>query len=279
MSPNEAEQAAMARFKRERELAHAPVRLEIERRVCGSDYGGTSWTTVDEAHRVAELLRLGPGKLLLDIGAGSGWPGLYLARLAGCDVVLTDIPFYGIRAAAARAAADGLAGACRVAVADGAALPFDSGRFDAVSHSDVLCCLAPKLAALESCRRVARTGARTAFTVISIPPGLSSADHGRAVAASPPFTDTREEYPAMLTRTCWEITDHIDLTPEFLASSRRMLEEEESRADELVELHGVDDFAARLSRRRSRVGILEDGLLRRQLFAATASRDDRWTAP
>ena len=53
MSPNEDEKAAMARFKREREFAHAPVRLEIERRVCGSDYGGTSWTTVDEAVRVA----------------------------------------------------------------------------------------------------------------------------------------------------------------------------------------------------------------------------------
>ena len=121
MSPTGDQQTAMERFMRERELAHAPVRLEIERRVCGSDYGGTSWTTVDEASRVAELLRLGPGNLLLDIGAGSGWPGLYLAGATGCDVVLTDIPFFGLRAAAARAEADGLADACRVAVADGAA--------------------------------------------------------------------------------------------------------------------------------------------------------------
>ena len=271
MSPNGDQQAANARFLRERELAHAPVRLEIERRVCGSDYGGTSWTTVDEARRVAGLLRLGPGKLLLDIGAGSGWPGLYLARTTGCDVVLTDIPFHGLVEAAARAEADGMAGACRVAVADGAALPFASGRFDAVSHSDVLCCLAPKRAALESCRRVARAGARTAFTVISIPPGLSSADHDRAVAASPPFTDTTEQYPAMLEATGWEITDHVDLTEEFLASSRRMLEEEEAHSDELADLHGADDFAARLTRRRSRVAILERGLLRRELFAATAA--------
>ncbi len=207
------------------------------------------------------------------------WPGLYLAGATGCDVVLTDIPFFGLRAAAARAEADGLADACRVAVADGAALPFESGRFDAVSHSDVLCCLAPKLAALESCRRVARTGARTAFTVISIPPGLSLADHGRAVAASPSFTDTQEEYPTMLARTGWEITDHIDLTAEFLALSRRMLEEEESRADELGKLHGADDFAARLIRRRSRVGILENGLLRRELFAATAAHFDHIDSP
>lgn len=266
---------------RERELAHAPVRLEIERRVCGGDYGATSWTTVGEARRVAGLLRLGPGKLLLDIGAGSGWPGLYLAATTGCDVVLTNIPFYGLRAALARAAADDLSGTCRVAVADGAALPFTSGGFDAVSHSDVLCCLRPKLAALESSRRVARTGATTVFTVISISPGLASADHERAVAAAPPFTDTREEYPAMLDRTGWEITDRIDLTTEFLETSRRMLAEEEAHAGELGELHGADEFAARLARRRSRVGILEDGLLRRELFAATAApiAENRKTPP
>ena len=50
-----------------------------------------------------------------------------------------------------------------------------------------------------------------------------------------------------------------------------MLAEEEAHADELGELHGADDFAARLTRRRSRVGILEQGLLRRELFAATAT--------
>ncbi len=86
-----------------------------------------------------------------------------------------------------------------------------------------------------------RTGGRTVFTVISIPPGLSSADHERAVATSPPFTEADEEYPAMLERTGWEITDHIDLSTEFIGSTRRMLEEEEAHADELRALHGEAD--------------------------------------
>lgn len=265
------DQPPMERFKRERALAHAPVRLEIERRVCGSDYGGTSWTTMAEAGRVAELMDLGPGKRLLDIGAGSGWPGLHLAKATGCDVVLTDIPFFGLQAAAERAAADGLAGACRLAVADGAALPFAGGSFDAVSHSDVLCCLEPKRAVLESSRRVMRPGGRTAFTVISIPPGISFADREEVVASAPPFTRTDDEYPAMLRAAGWEITDHVDLTGEFTESARCMLQEEEAHADELGELHGADDFAARLKRRRARVELLERGLLRRELFAATSS--------
>ena len=50
-----------------------------------------------------------------------------------------------------------------------------------------------------------------------------------------------------------------------------MQEQEEPHADALGELHGEDEFAARLTRRRSRISILEQGLLRRELFAATAA--------
>ncbi len=137
MPPNADQPAAMKRFMRQRELAHAPLRLKIERRVCVGDYGATSWTTRDGAGRVAELLRLGPGKLLLDIGAGAGWPRLHFAATTGCAVVLTDIPFYGLQAAVQQAEADGLRDAVWVAAADGAALPFTGGCFDPVNHSDV----------------------------------------------------------------------------------------------------------------------------------------------
>ena len=34
---------------------------------------------------------------LLDLGAGRGWPGLYLAVRTGCQVVLSDVPLEGLR--------------------------------------------------------------------------------------------------------------------------------------------------------------------------------------
>jgi hypothetical protein len=37
-------------------------------------------------------LGLGPGRRLLDVGAGYGWPGRYLARETRCTVILTDLP-------------------------------------------------------------------------------------------------------------------------------------------------------------------------------------------
>ena len=65
--------------------------LAIERRVCGCDYGGSSWTTRTESELIISLLGLRPGVRLLDLGAGSGWPGLHIAKTSGCDVVLVDL--------------------------------------------------------------------------------------------------------------------------------------------------------------------------------------------
>ena len=262
MPPTLTAEAAKARFLGEQRLAFHPARLAVECAVCGSDYGGTSWTTMDEAKQVAGMLGVGPGDRLLEVGAGSGWPGLYLAGLSGCDVVLSDIPHLGLGAAMARAGADGLAGKYWAAVADGGALPFADAAFDAVSHSDVLCCLPGKFETLESTRRVVRAGGRTVFSVISIPPGLTGTAYERAAAAAAPFAESDEEYPAMIARAGWEIDAHIDLTGQYLDCARVTVAAEEENGAALREVHGEEDFAARLARRKLLVAILEEGLAR-----------------
>jgi len=271
MPPKPDEQAVREQFDDLYQLVQAPIMREIERSVCGCDYGGTSWTTQREAGQVGALLDLGPGRRLLEVGAGSGWPGLYLARTTGCDVTLVDMPLAGLRIAARRAALDGLDGACWIALADGAALPFGNGTFDAVSHSDVLCCLDAKLAVLRACRRVIRRGGRMVFTVIFPKLGLSSADHERAVESGPPFVATALDYPAMLRQAGWAIADHADLTAEYAGSVRRLLRQEEAHADELSGLYGAAEFSEKVARRRRTLRVLEEGLLRRELFAVTTA--------
>ena len=54
-------------------------------------YGANGYTTAAQANLLAQRLDLGPGKRLLDVGSGRGWPGLYLAASTGCTVVLTDL--------------------------------------------------------------------------------------------------------------------------------------------------------------------------------------------
>ncbi len=139
MTRTDEEQAHTLRLDRQYLDRSSEVFLDIESEVLGCDYGGTSWTDRKEAERFADLLSLRPGVRALEIGAGSGWPGIYLARRTGCDVTLSDLPREGLRIAQRRAAAEELGARCQVVVADGARLPFPSSCFEALYHCDVLC--------------------------------------------------------------------------------------------------------------------------------------------
>lgn len=114
-----------------------PAMLRAERRVLGSDYGASSYTTIDQADDLARRLSLVPGKVLLDLGSGPGWPGSYLASSTGCTAVLTDPTLEGMAVAAERSRRDELD--TTTVVATGTALPFKDSAFDAATSSDVFC--------------------------------------------------------------------------------------------------------------------------------------------
>ena len=262
-------------FGEQYRVRRTPVMRELERVVCGCDYGGTSWTTRAEAEQVARLLDLRPGRRLLELGAGSGWPALFLARTTGCTLTLVDVPLEAISIAAERAVAERLDGQCSASVADGAALPFSDNSFDAISHSDVLCCLDAKSAVLKACRRVIRAGGKMVFSVISIAPGLSATDYKRAVEVGPPFIESAMDYPSILQQTGWTITDCIDLTVEYAQTHRRLLHEQEARADELSRVLGAAELSEWMVAKRATTDAIEAGLLRRELFVADADMGRR----
>ena len=135
----ESDRASIEDFNRQHALGEAEVQRRLERAVMGSDYGATSYTTRSQANDLAERLRLGPGVDLIDLGAGTGWPGLYLAAKTGCRVVLADQPMEGLRIAQRRAVADGLHNGSLIVRCAGQRLPFHPETFDAATHADVLC--------------------------------------------------------------------------------------------------------------------------------------------
>ena len=112
---------------------------QIEQAVIGGDWGANGYTTLRQADHLGAALRLGPSVRLLDLGAGCGWPGLYLAVRTGCQLVLTDIPLAGLRQAMDRAQAEDVTERAAAVVSTARALPFRAGTFDAVVHTDVLC--------------------------------------------------------------------------------------------------------------------------------------------
>ena len=274
MARSQEEQELSEHFANEYLRAQAPVMLDLERAVCGCDYGGTSWTTRAEADQIGGLLGLAKGRKLLEVGAGSGWPALFLARRSGCDAILADIPYEALRIAADRVAKEPFDGEISLAVADGAFLPFKADLFDAISHSDVLCCLAPKRGVLDECRRVIRRDGKMVFSVISIASNLGSADYVRAVDSGPPFIEAECEYPELLEKTGWQIIDRIDVSDAYEDTGRRHNRELEARTDKMTELLGESEFAELLAKRQRNVEAVADRIVRRDLFVASPSGAD-----
>jgi len=128
----------LKRFTERYSASRSPALDRVEQEAIGAVVGANGYTTVTQAEHLLELLNLQSGTRLLDIGAGRGWPGLYLAERSGCRAVVTDIPRPAIVAANSRAEARELTGRCHLALAAGAALPFRDASFDAVVHTDAL---------------------------------------------------------------------------------------------------------------------------------------------
>ena len=127
------------RFAERYAVSGADPILAVEAETLGSDYRANGYTTVEQADELGELLELGPGRVLLDVGAGCGWPGLYLAKRLGCSVMTMDPVAEGIAVAKARTESDSTADRGWVAVADAIDLPLRRRSVDAVVHTDLLC--------------------------------------------------------------------------------------------------------------------------------------------
>ncbi len=137
-TPIEREAAALKRFADGYEAWSGEVSRLIDLETRGADVGANGYTTMAQADELADVLRLRSGMRLLDIGAGRGWPSLYLAKKTRCDVILTDIPPATVREAALRANEPPLSERSWFAVASADRLPFRTASFDAIVHADTL---------------------------------------------------------------------------------------------------------------------------------------------
>ena len=262
------EAAAVERFSTWYRAGSSPVMAAVERDALGADYGATGYTTREQADVIARHLRLSRGQVLLDVGAGSGWPGLYLSDTTGCRVVGTDLPFEGLQRAQARARGDGLADRASFVVASGRRQPLRPAAFDAIVHTDVLCCLGPKLSVLRMCRRLLRPGGRLAFTTIKVASGLAGNRLRRACQAGPVEVSVREAYSDMVAHAGFTEVLEIDVTPEYAAAQRAWFQAFARHEVEVSRLWSPADFAASQADRRKSLEAIEEGLRQRSIFVA-----------
>lgn len=253
------------------ELSKLPAIKRLELSALGCDYGGTSWTTREQVDRAVDALQLRTGSKLLDVGSGSGWPGLLLSSLTGCAVTLLDIPYNALVQARERAVNDKISERVNVVAGSGTAAPFLDESFDRISHSDVLCCLPDKLELLRECRRVATANARMHFSVILPATGISADELDEVIASGPPFVAVDGEYPQLLQQTDWRIDRCESVSAEYEASLSRLLQGINAGSQELARLIGKIEFEAMRTQRERQIELVRRSLLLREVFVAVAT--------
>ena len=110
--------------------------------------------------------------------------------------------------------------------------PLRWGAFDAVVHTDVLCCLGPKLAVLRACRRLLRLGGR-----LRSRPSMSAwsrrcAAPPRRTGRTPPRRDPAAVWELVAQAGFGEIAE-IDVTEEYAQAQRAWQKGHDAHADEL----------------------------------------------
>jgi len=124
-----------------------------------------SFVTRWDLDQAISALRLGPGRLLLDLACGQGGPGLWLAQRTGCDLVGVDFSETGLQVARERAEGPLPGPRTRFQRGDLAATGLADASVDGVWCGDAFFFASDLVEALGEVRRVLRPGGRVVMTV------------------------------------------------------------------------------------------------------------------
>lgn len=133
-----------------------------------------SFVTPAELTQLADGLAIAAGETLLDLGCGTGGPGLWIAANTGARLIGLDISTVAIARAAERAETLDLTSSAVFRVESLESTGLDDGIADVAISIDALQYLPDKLAALREAARLLRPGARIALTTFELDPERAS---------------------------------------------------------------------------------------------------------
>jgi len=119
---------------------------------------------------------------------------------------------------------------------------------------------------LRACRRLLRPGGRTAYLTIFTTPGLSKPDHRRAVRLGPRAVGSGREQADLLDAAGFVPIVVIDMTEDFLETTRRWLSHASELEGGLRRTLGDALFDEQQTDRMEMITAIEEGLLSRALF-------------
>ncbi len=121
---------------------------------------------------------------------------------------------------------------------------------------------------LRALHRLLRPQGRLAFTTIYITSGLTASARRRARRVGPRAVASRNDHRDLLASAGYVDIDEIDVTADFAVTARAWLTEYEANAEQLTQLESTGVCEQRRRDNRAQLRAIEDGLLRRSMFAA-----------
>lgn len=209
-----------------------------------------SFVPADGLRDIAERLRLGPGKLLVDMACGRGGPGFWLARETGARLLGVDFSPVAVRQASERAASFGRTDHATFRVGEFGACGLEPAVADAVVCVDAIQFAPDPLAAFVDLFGATKPGAWSVFTTWQPPPEVTEpgADFAAAMTEAGYVDVAVEEYPD------WE-------------DRRRAVYEAALAVDDPRDADGTEDSALESLRREARTMLPVMASLRRVLIA------------
>jgi hypothetical protein len=125
---------------------------------------------------------------------------------------------------------------------------------------------------LRALRQLLRPGGRTAFTTITVAPGLDGRARRRAREAGPRAVASRSDHRQLLRAAGYVDIAEIDVTGAFIETMRRWIETREHWSEHLASLDVPGAFEERQRDQRAGLAATEQGLLRRTILSASRPR-------
>ena len=135
-----------------------------------AEFAHIGFLTLAEAHRMRELLHLGPGDVFADLACGAGGPGLWMAQQTGASLIGADPSAAGLAAARTRARAAGLGDRSRFRQGTFEQTNLPGGAVDAAMSVDAFQYAPGKRAALAEFFRILRPGGRVSIIAFEVDP-------------------------------------------------------------------------------------------------------------
>lgn len=184
----------------------------------GDDLGQQSFATVRYFDDLAARLGLDATWRVLDVGSGTGGPAIHIAATTGCRMTGVEINAVGVEASNRTLADSGLGDRVRFVRADGMAMPFDDGSFDAAISMNVVNVFRDKVAMFREVRRVLRPGGRWAFLSGTFEFGEGDDDMRRLYErgyAIPQYADSLASYKTKLREAGFVVDEVVEYISDF----------------------------------------------------------------